>query len=519
MPQFSISLHEDDVFNLEHDNRERISPNVNPDKIKENIIYEGNISLKEFYEKTFQKAYEEHIERTKKKHPERVRGMPEKYYDLVTTKQAEAELELSKAKREGAHVKSLGGKEGYTKVAKQIIIQVGNTDILETMNPNEREETKEKMIAILKEYMGTFQKENPNFRIVNAIIHLDEISLAPHLHLTYVPVAETSRGQRVTNSLTGALKAMGFVSDKETPKDRRFEHCQTKWQTKERDRIIEISKKHGLDVGYNKGTRGKGKTIEEYRAAKQAEREAMMEQEAIDNRKKELSKVKEDIILQTNYFNEVSEDLYNSIVALDKNKSELITTEEKIKEKTEKLLELSKQVDEVPEVISKTLNICEKELTEKLIPPVPLSDNYERVSRGMFGNKKIYVMIPENEYEILDRRNGLKPQAVQEIIKDALYPLRKSILKLPVVKNLIATIQHLENEKSQWKKRFHKLEKEKAELQKEVQELQKEKEIADRVMNTKLGLPGKAIARMKEEATKEILIEQQQQDNENIFEW
>ena len=122
-------------------------------------------------------------------------------------KQAEGELELKKASAY-THQKLLTKKESFTKVAKQMIIQIGNTDVLEKMEPSQQMETREKMKEALKEYMDTFQAENPNLRIINAVIHMDEISLSPHLHLTYVPVVEQSRGQKVANSLRGALKAM-----------------------------------------------------------------------------------------------------------------------------------------------------------------------------------------------------------------------------------------------------------------------------------------------------------------------
>lgn len=58
MSDFKVSFHEDDSFNLEHDNRERVSKNVDADRIKDNISYDGNISIKEFYDMTFQKSYD-----------------------------------------------------------------------------------------------------------------------------------------------------------------------------------------------------------------------------------------------------------------------------------------------------------------------------------------------------------------------------------------------------------------------------------------------------------------------------
>ena len=92
-----------------------------------------------------------------------------------------------------------------------MIVQVGNIDDFENLSPQEQQELRGQMRDTLREYMETFRKENPNFRVVNAVIHMDEVSLSPHLHLTYVPVSTPKKGQTIQNSLNGALKAMGCV--------------------------------------------------------------------------------------------------------------------------------------------------------------------------------------------------------------------------------------------------------------------------------------------------------------------
>ena len=482
MAEFKISFHEDSKFNLDHDNRKHSSPNINPEKTPENISYAGNISLQKFYEETFQKAYEEYIQKQiKGGHGNRVKNAPKTYYESVVQKQAEAEAELQKAIQGGKHGDELTRLDSYTRVAKQIIIQIGNTDDLEAMSPEERNETRDKMREALQEYMETFQAENPNLRIVNAVIHMDEISLSPHLHLTYVPVVEQKRGQTVANSQSGALKAMGFESDKKVDENGDFQTGQMKWQTRERERVIEIADKFGLSVGYQRGNRGKGLTIEDYRVAKQKEREALMSQEAIEKRKSELAEVQSELNRTTVEFNALSEDLYDTVAALSDSKSELRETEQEILEKTEELNHLSEQVDQIPDVLNQSVDLCEQEMKAKLIPPVSPTDNYERTTKGVLSSKKTYVMVPEKDYEVLERRNGLKPQAVHGIIKDALQPLRDAIVQLPVVKNLIATIQRLEHEVGEWRKRCRKAEREKEALQKENAELKAEKSVADRV--------------------------------------
>ena len=395
------------------------------------------------------------------------------------------------------------------------------------MSPKERKETRDKMKEALQEYMETFQAENPNLRIVNAVIHMDEISLSPHLHLTYVPVVEQKRGQTVANSLRGALKAMGFTDTLKT-ETTPFEHCQMKWQTKERERAIEIASRHGLDVGYQKGNKGRGQTIGEYRAAKQAEREAMMEQSAIDARKEELAQVQADIDEARDAHVKASEDLYDVSYALENAEIDLKDTEglvakaettlkqkeEQIQEKHTELENLTEQVNELPATLNRSVDKCERDLEEKLIPPVSPSDNYERVTKGVFGKKQVFVMVPEKDYEVLERRNGLKPQVVKDIIRETLQPLRDAITKLPVVRNLLDAMQRLEQEVGEWKKRFRKSEKEKEALQKEVHELRTEKQVADRVMKTKLGLSSNVIDKMKADAAREILQEQQRDDGD-----
>lgn len=515
MAEFKISFHEDSKFNLDHDNRKHSSPNINPEKTPENISYAGNISLQKFYEETFQKAYEEYIQKQiKGGHGNRVKNAPKTYYESVVQKQAEAEAELQKAKQGGKHGEDLTRLDSYTRVAKQIIVQIGNTDDLEAMSPKERDETRDKMREALQEYMETFQAENPNLRIVNAVIHMDEISLSPHLHLTYVPVVEQKRGQTVANSQSGALKAMGFESDKKADENGDFQTGQMKWQTRERERVIEIADKFGLSVGYQRGNRGKGLTIEDYRVAKQKEREALMSQEAIEKRKSELAEVQSELNRTTVEFNALSEDLYDTVAALSDSKSELRETEQEILEKTEELNHLSEQVDQIPDVLNQSVDLCEQEMKAKLIPPVSPTDNYERTTKGVLSSKKTFVMVPEKDYEVLERRNGLKPQAVHGIIKDALQPLRDAIVQLPVVKNLIATIQRLEHEVGEWRKRCRKAEREKEALQKENAELKAEKAVADRVMQTKLNLSPQVIDIMKSQAAQELAREQRDKDDD-----
>ena len=467
MSDFKVSFHEDDSFNLEHDNRERVSKNVDADRIKDNISYDGNISIKEFYDMTFQKSYVEYIEKTKQsKNSGKVKDLPPTYYEYITKKQQEAEEELARMKREGAHKKDMKGKAAYTKVAKQIIVQVGNSDQMDELPEAERMETRQKMAEILTEYMNTFQKENPNFRIVNAVIHMDEMSMSPHLHLTYVPVAEMKRGQKIQNSLNSAYKAMGFQTDTKKDENGNYETSQTKWQTKERNRVINIARRHGLTVSYTRGVTTKGQTISEYRAVKQAEREAKVSLTQADAREtnaraeeieiqntenkvkyndaviaeqeQTISAQQKDIEQQDSAYNETAEALYNTMTELNKREEVKKHLEGEIGK-----LEADLKAYNGSDVIMEQINNIGNTLKEQLRPK-PMEDDYERIREGFGRNKRTYVKVPEDDFYILNQRNGLSEQGVKDlIVKKVIEPLREAIARLPITQRLLRTIKKL----------------------------------------------------------------------------
>lgn len=75
---------------------------------------------------------------------------------------------------------------------------------------------------IYKEFLEDFQKLNPNMKVIGAYFHADEmrsdgkggfIKGAPHMHLDYIPVAyKCERGQKIQNSMNGALKEQGILN-------------------------------------------------------------------------------------------------------------------------------------------------------------------------------------------------------------------------------------------------------------------------------------------------------------------
>ncbi len=107
-------------------------------------------------------------------------------------------FEEQKAKVQEAIIQ-LGDHETYTALVQQLGQEKADSFFRETL-------------------IQTFQKwksDNPSLRVFHASIHMDEVENGtPHLHIDFLPVAETTRGLTTKVSLDGALKQLGFNRDK-----------------------------------------------------------------------------------------------------------------------------------------------------------------------------------------------------------------------------------------------------------------------------------------------------------------
>ena len=60
--------------------------------------------------------------------------------------------------------------------------------------------------------MSEFEKRNPNMKVFNAVLHLDEAN--PHLHIDFIPIGHKKPGGNglpVKVSMKQALCEQGFV--------------------------------------------------------------------------------------------------------------------------------------------------------------------------------------------------------------------------------------------------------------------------------------------------------------------
>lgn len=208
--------------------------------------------LKEFYEKTFQPAVDEYDQillHDGKGHKDRVKG---NYYSYIYQHDT---------------------KKNSTKLAYEVVVQFGGKDDDDkngVKGISNDPEKREQCLEGLKKYYERWKRENPNLHIVAAAIHMDETS--PHLHIIYVPVVESERGQKVRNDRSTALKSQLKMHGIDISKNGRQENATTAWQERQRVVLREIAKEVGLDMKQTKKpTQRDHEDAREYRARRSAD--------------------------------------------------------------------------------------------------------------------------------------------------------------------------------------------------------------------------------------------------------
>ena len=159
------------------------------------------------------------------------------------------------------------------KLFHELIVQIGN-----------RDDTNRNMLEIvyaqsaLEDYMLGFQERNPNLRVFNAVMHLDEET--PHLHIDYLLFSTgNKRGLETKVSLKEALKAQGFVGTG------RFDTEWKRWVESEKQCLAEIMERYQMEW-LQKGTYEKHLSVYDYEKKMRKAEVAELEQEISDQRDK-----------------------------------------------------------------------------------------------------------------------------------------------------------------------------------------------------------------------------------------
>lgn len=150
----TVSFHIGTSTSLSHNNRENIygNPDIDSTKTHENICYVRE-DIKKIYSENFDEAVRDYNDTQKRSD----RKIDDYYKKILHDKKTEHQ--------------------------REVIVAIGRADdgIDKKLKKN-----------LLDHYMKGFEERNPNLKVYNAVMHLDEAN--PHLHINYVPVYAASRG-------------------------------------------------------------------------------------------------------------------------------------------------------------------------------------------------------------------------------------------------------------------------------------------------------------------------------------
>lgn len=207
---------------ISHNNRDFFAKNVDPKRSGNNITYK-QVELKELYHQLFDKPLEEY--NLLKRSNEKILD----YYEHIKNSKQE-------------------------RLFQEIIVGFGNM----TENSKDAESWEIKK-QLCEEYMREFEKRNPNLKVFNAVMHLDEAN--PHLHIDFVPVAMagTTKGLKTRVSFKQALIEQGFI-----PEGKKKNQA-VMWEESEREFMTELLHRHQLERD-NKNNHRAHLTIGQFKA-------------------------------------------------------------------------------------------------------------------------------------------------------------------------------------------------------------------------------------------------------------
>lgn len=238
---------------LNHNNRTFTAKNVDGERSKRNKVY-----VKENIKKVYHALFDGALEAYNAKQTRADRRI-DNYYEKIRTSKQE-------------------------KLFHELIVQIGNRD---DTNCGMVESVYAQLA--LEEYMNGFEERNPNLRVFNAVMHLDEET--PHLHIDYVPFSTgNKRGLETKVSLKGALKAQGFVGAG------RFDTEWKRWVESEKQCLAEIMERYQMEW-LQKGTHEKHLSVYDYEKKMRKAEVAELEQE-ISGQKDKIAR--QSLVLETN---------------------------------------------------------------------------------------------------------------------------------------------------------------------------------------------------------------------------
>ena len=358
---------------LNHNNRTFIAKNVDRERSKGNKVY-----VKENIKKVYHALFDEALEIYNAKQTRADRRIDDYYEKIRTSKQE--------------------------KLFHELIVQIGNRDdtncgMVESIYAQ----------LAMEEYMMGFQERNPNLRVFNAVMHLDEET--PHLHIDYVPFSiGNKRGLETKVSLKGALKAQGFVGTG------RFDTEWKRWVESEKQCLAEIMEHYKMEW-LQKGTHKKHLSVYDY--------EKKMRKAEVAELEQEISEQKDKIASQS-FLMEVNEEaLQSQEQILEKNEAKA----EKIRQETEQAKEDWEEIQTDKDRVQDSYEHYKslEESTKGL---------YELYHSWYEDKKKSYEEYAEKSSMFEERANFLEGQIkeLEQRKSDRMEEIQAEEIKLDIVK-------------------------------------------------------------------------------------
>lgn len=286
-----------------HNRRSFVAKNVDENRIDRNVVFKDE-KIKNVYHELFDEAQQRYNDKQKRKDRK-----IDNYYEKIRTSKQE-------------------------KLYHEIIVQVGNKD-----DTNAR--SYEGVVAknILKDYMKDFEKRNPNLRVFEAYLHMDEET--PHLHIDFIPfVTGSKRGMDTRVSLKAALDAQGFRGNS------RGNIEWKRWVESEKEELAKVMANHKINW-LKKGTHEKHLSVLDFEKREPAKEVKQLE-EQIKEKDDEIVRKKRWIDLQLQTDKIIRESIEEKREELKCVRSELEdekAEKEKIQKETDGLRQKKREIE------------------------------------------------------------------------------------------------------------------------------------------------------------------------------
>lgn len=383
---------------LNHNNRAFTAKNVDKERSQYNQVF-----VKEDIRKVYHALFDKALDSYNAKQTRSDRKI-DNYYEKIRTSKQE-------------------------KLFHEVIVQIGNKDDTNCTNI----ESLNAMLA-LGDYMEEFQKRNPNLRVFNAVLHLDEET--PHLHIDFVPFSTANkRGLETKVSLKGALKAQGFVGTG------RHDTEWKRWVESEKKCLAEIMKERDMEWK-QKGTHEKHLSVYDYEKKMRKAEVEELEQVITDKEDRiasqtEAMKVNEEMLVfqeqsirrNKEKTEEMRMEAEKKVQALEERKEKVIVELEKMQEEFAELQRNKEMLREKMKATEIKLEIANAELAEVICEFEKVK---EQTQSTVEEAKKSYdkyssVAVTERQYEMFEDMVQLKQENAQ--LKAENQTLREKLQK------------------------------------------------------------------------------------------